>query len=657
MKTILKYLLLVHLTAILTQSILRTTLYLFNLQQVAEIEDKGSLFFGAFLKGLQFDNVISCYILALPLVLLTIAVLINRLSPLLIKFSNVYFLLLYFFVFAISTANIPYFSYYFTYIGASVMNWAASGETYGMILSESSYYIFFLIFIVLYIAFYFICSSIGRKAVHEIKTSEPKKFAAKTFLKYFAVCLLLWGICFISIRGTLYSYPIRIGNAYFSDSPFFNQLGINPVFYLIKSSSTKKKNHTKVDVLINDKDAIHFVQSKLGITNPNETFPLSRKVQFDKEPIKPNIVIVLMESFTSNYLDLKYKDKPLTPNVHKLIENSYYFPNFYSAGVHTNNGIAATLYGYPPIFDKKMMNSEPDYFDGLPTQLKEYDYQNIFFMTSNPQYDNMNSFLYTNGFKQIYSMYDYPSDKSVNNFGVQDDFLFEYGVDKLNEMAQSNKPFFTTFLTVSNHPPYHIPQKFKEYELDDHFRMVAFADDAIGQFFEKVSKQEWYKNTIFFFLGDHGKVFGEQPYDMALSYNHVPLIIHSPLFDDAPKEIDALGGQVDLYPTIMGMLNLNYTNNSLGIDLMRETREYMFFVSDTHLGCVDKNLFYCYNVQAQTEFLYNYREGSNKNIFSENEDKAVEMRKYAASMMATGIYMIENKRTSILHPPKMIAKE
>lgn len=657
MKTVLKYLLLVHLTALFSQSILRILLYLFNLHQVADIEDKGSLLFQALLKGIQFDNVISCYIIALPLVLLSIAALINRLSPLLVKFTNVYFLFIYFFVFAISMSNIPYFSYYFTYIGVSVLNWAASGETYGMILTESSYYIFFLIFIILYIAFYFACSFIGRKAVHEIKTSKPQKFSVKIFFKYFTGCLLLWGLCFIGIRGTLRIYPIRIGNAYFSDSPFFNQLGINPVFYLIKSSSSKQKSQTKIDTLINEKDAIQFTQNKLGINNPNETFPLSREVQFEQDTVKPNIVIVLMESFSSNYLELKYKDEPLTPNIHKLIKSSYYFPNFYSAGVHTNNGIAATLYGYPPIFDKKMMNSEPDYFDGLPTSLKTYGYQNTFFVTSNPQYDNMNSFLHTNGIKQIYSLYDYPSEKSVNQFGVQDDYLFEFGIDKLNEMAQSDRPFFTTFLTVSNHPPYHIPEKFKEYELDDSFRIVAFADYAIGQFIEEASKQEWYKNTIFVFLGDHGKIFGEQPYDMSLSYNHVPLIIHSPLFEDAPKEIDVLGGQVDVYPTIMGMLKLNYTNNSMGIDLMREKREYMFFVSDSHLGCVDKDLFYCYNAQAQTEFLYNYRNGSNKNIFSENEDKAAEMRKYAASMMATGIYMIENKRTSIQHPPIEVAKK
>lgn len=79
-------------------------------------------------------------------------------------------------------------------------------------------------------------------------------------------------------------------------------------------------------------------------------------------------------------------------------------------------------------------------------------------MTHESQYDNMNAFYRTNGYDEIYSQEDYPADKVVNSFGVQDDFLYEYAINKLNDKSE---PFFATLLSISNHPPYVIPDKFK----------------------------------------------------------------------------------------------------------------------------------------------------------------------------------------------------
>lgn len=99
-------------------------------------------------------------------------------------------------------------------------------------------------------------------------------------------------------------------------------------------------------------------------------------------------------------------------------------------------------------------------------------------MTHESQYDNMNGYLRTNGFDRIFAQEDYPKDKVVNSFGVQDDFLYQYALPILTETADEGQPFFAVLLSISNHPPYVIPKDFKTHSSTDEHRIVEFADHA-----------------------------------------------------------------------------------------------------------------------------------------------------------------------------------
>lgn len=121
-------------------------------------------------------------------------------------------------------------------------------------------------------------------------------------------------------------------------------------------------------------------------------------------------------------------------------------------------------------------------YSGLPTILKDNGYQNLFFMTHESQYDNMNAFFRTNGFDEIYAQENYPAEKVVNSFGVQDDFLYQYALPILNKKATSGRPFFTVLLSISNHPPYIIPDYFKPHSDKPEDQIVEYADWSIKQF-------------------------------------------------------------------------------------------------------------------------------------------------------------------------------
>ncbi len=639
---VLRYLLSVHILALIILALFRLALYLANIGQAEGVENKGELLFRAMLKGVRFDNMVSCYIIILPAVVLLILSLFDKISKTVVKGFNIYFIVLYSIIFAVSAADIPYFSYFFTHMGGSIVNWLGFEGTAGMILQESSYYIYFGIFLVLTILFGISVFHFGR-ILTRTETTDLKKTNYKLYIPLSTIVL---GLCFIGMRGGLERYPLRTSGAYFSSNTFFNQLGINPAFFLMKSYSSFKKQKDKLKGTIDEKDAIAYVQKSYGVTplagNAN---PISRKIEPDGNPVNANVVIILMESLSSEFLQIDYKGKSITPYIHELIGKSYYFENFYSAGIHTNNGIASTLYGYPPIFERTMMAVESDHYTGLPVTLKKNGYETLFFLTSNPQYDNMYSFLNDNGFDHIYSQYDYPSDKIVNNFGVQDDYLYEFGLDKLNKAAESGKPFLATFMTVSNHPPFIVPDRFKDAGSNDEECIVAFTDNSLREFMENAAKQEWYDNTIFVVLGDHGRVIGQQIYEMPLGYNHIPLIVYSPLFEDTPKQVYNFGGQIDIFPTVMGLLNRPYVNNSLGTDLLKSERPYMFFVSDNFLGCIDNEYFYIYNPAAKTDALFDYRNRGTTDLRQEHSALADSMKVYGISMTMAADYLVKNKLT------------
>lgn len=643
-KTCISYVISVHILALIFMTLQRLVLLTTNLQHIADVDSKLSWISSALLRGIWFDNVIACYISILPLVALSIVGLCNITKKAVLNGFNIYYIVVYTLVFAIGIADIPYFNYFFKHLNSSIFNWnEEGGTTAGMILEEASYYIYMVLFVIAIISFGYLVFMISKKLLRK----EQQNLKSKQYLIYVPTCLILITLCIFGIRGRFGYNPIKTSQAYFCDNSFLNQLGINPSFYFMRDVIESSKSHYNVDSLITESEAITIVQKALNAPHNGEgESPIVREVVAEGESKKMNVVVILMESMSYDLLKTRENGKEITPYLNSLIEKSYFFENFYSAGTHTNHGILATLYGLPALFDRNMMkNVDIPLCEGLPYILQQQNYRTMFFMTHEAQYDNMNAFLLENGIEEIYSQENYPREKRRNSFGVADDYLFEYGLDKINEKSKDKKPFFATLLTVSNHPPYIVPDEFKATSNDPQYQIVAFADNAIRQFMEKAEKEEWFANTVFVLLGDHGKIVGSQTYEMPLSYNHIPCIIYSPAFDNAPQRLHQLGGQVDVLPTLLGLLNHSYENNTFGVDLFNTNRPYMFFSSDDALGCISPEYFYTYNFKAKVEGLYKYAENSAENIVSAHRQEADSMRTYSAAMFQTASYMFKNKLT------------
>lgn len=430
------------------------------------------------------------------------------------------------------------------------------------------------------------------------------------------------------------------------NASIFNWFGYTGTTLVLRSSLEASKSENREIDLMDEKEAISTVRRELNITDSlPDISPIARKIENPGQPSRKNVVLVFMESMSAELLGHFGNPEHLTPFLDSIAVRSLCFNRFFSAGTHTNHAIHSVLYSYPALMKRNSMKGAViPFFAGLPTILQDNGYRTLFFMTHESQYDNMNGYLRTNGFDRIFAQEDYPKDKVVNSFGVQDDFLYQYALPILTETADEGQPFFAVLLSISNHPPYVIPKDFKTHSSTDEHRIVEFADHALKEFIDEAKQQEWFDNTIFVFVGDHGKIVGTPRSDMPLSFNHVPLFIYSPSFIE-PRQIQDLGGQVDIAPTILGLLNIDYTDNGFGVNLLQEKRKAAFFTSDDAIGCVNDSLFYIYKPKENQEWLLSQERAIEKGGNIDNPAVCQELREYAFSMLQTAQYLMSNNLT------------
>ncbi|MBK6966255.1 MAG: LTA synthase family protein [Bacteroidales bacterium] len=625
--------------AILFFFVFRFILFLTGLENIdglsANLGDIGK----AFVMGVRFDLVISGYLLLLPFLILTIFFISGK------RFHFVYqtvFILVFIFftlAFAICAADIPYFNQFFSRLTISAFQWADSPVfVMKMIVEEPRYWLYFIPFILVVIVFYKLLKRTFRSA--EKQPSVQRRIWIKAL-----VSLIFIGLMLVGMRGRLaQKAPIKVGTAYFTDNPFLNQLGLNPVFTLMQSYLENLDKRNEAIDLIDEKTAIARVQEYLGIDSVNAYYPLYRQVIPDSVSAnKPNVVIIIMESMAASKMKRNGNELNLTPFLDSLALSSYYFDSIYTAGIHTFNGVFSTLFSYPAIFRQQpMRESRILKYNGISNTLKKLGYSTTYITTHDGQFDNVQGFLSTNDFDQIITEDDYPSDEVKTTLGVPDDYMFRYSIPVLNKLHKKGKPFLVAFMTASNHGPYYLPDYYKPRNSSLKDQMIEYADWSLQQFITMASKQEWFSNTLFVFVADHG-IHKKRSYDISLQYHHTPLIFYAPDLLPESRVFNQIGGQIDAFPTIMGILKQPWINNTSGIDLLKDERPYIMVNSIDSYGVIGKEFFLIVKHDGSSK-LFRYRNGSMKDYTLQYPEIKRQMDEYARCNLQVFQYINDNGR-------------
>jgi len=626
----------VYLITLLIFSIFRLILFLSELERINPGVSTTDILL-SFIMGLRFDIVISGYILFIPYLILAFLSFFKEKFPKVDKILYSLIYLLFTLAFLVCAVDIPYFKQFFSRFTITGFEWLDHPSfVFKMIVEEPRYWIIMVPFI--FITYIFL------KAFKSI-FSDSNETSTLTWVPKAGIYILCFGLIFLGIRGRIEKKsPIRVGTAYFSNNPFLNQLGLNPNFTLIRSYLDSKETRNKTVNLMNDSLAVANVQQYLNIQHPDKNLPLLRNMNVNSAtPNKYNVVVVIMESMSAAKMERNGNTGHLTPFLDSISNQGYYFSNTYTAGIHTFNGIFSTIFSMPGLFRQHpMKESSILKYHGLFSTLKSNGYSTAYFTTHDGQFDNVEGFLRANDCEHVISQSNYPAGEVKTTLGVPDAYMFEYSMPVLNSLSDKKKPFVAAFMTASDHGPYYVPDYFKPHSKELKKQITEYADYSLQKLIKLCSKQKWFKNTLFVFVADHGAPM-DNTYDISLDYNHTPLLFYAPDIIKKPKKLECMAGQIDVFPTIMGLLKLPYANNTLGIDLLSESRPYIFFNADDKYGVIDHNWLLVVK-NDNTKGLYKYQSKDTQNYATKNIKQVELMNRYAQSNLQTFQYMILNKK-------------
>lgn len=357
-----------------------------------------------------------------------------------------------------------------------------------------------------------------------------------------------------------------------------NELAHNGWISFVKAALTNNQAYDGVYPTMDEKEAIRLTRSLVAQDNtlflePADKPSLLRFVDNGKNPKKLNIVLVTNESFGSKFvssLDYWRPERQLTPALDRLAQDGLFFTNIYASGDRTVRGLEATETAFAPIpgISTTRRTESKDMYS-LPRLLESFGYETAVLYGGRALFDNMGTFWQGIGYDHVWDQSDVRHESFTTIWGVSDEDLYTETLARMDEHAQTDKPFMITLMTVSNHRPYKFPEDNVQFDpaITNRENTAHYADWAFGDFIDRARSHPWFDDTVFVFIADHSeKINGAA--QVPLQDFRIPLLIYAPKHI-APRRITTLGAQIDLIPTLMGLLQFSYVSPFFGIDLLR----------------------------------------------------------------------------------------
>lgn len=285
-----------------------------------------------------------------------------------------------------------------------------------------------------------------------------------------------------------------------------------------------------------------------------------------------NVVLVTIESLSARYLGSFGDSRGLTPNLDALRTQSLFFSNLYATGTRTDRGLEAITLSVPPTPGRsivKRIGRESGYAS-LGQQFSDKGYDSVFIYGGRGYFDNMNAFFSGNGYRVIDQSSVAKADMTFENaWGMCDEDLYEQTLRVADADHAAGKPFFLQLMTTSNHRPYTYPQgRVAIASGSGREGALQYTDYAIGRFLAEAKSKPWFADTVFLFVADHtaGSAGKE---DLPVANYHIPLFIYAPGIIK-PAEVSTLTSQIDIAPTLLGLLDFDYTSTFFGRNVLRE---------------------------------------------------------------------------------------
>ncbi len=366
-----------------------------------------------------------------------------------------------------------------------------------------------------------------------------------------------------------------------SNNQYDNELSKDGLYSLFSAFRNNTLDYDEFYKTENIKTVMSNLKSLTGFDDNSLKF-----IKKEGNELKYNIILIMVESLSAEYMGVFGDNRGLTPNLDKLAEKSLFFNNFYATGTRTIRGMEAVTLSVPPTPGRSIVK-RPDNHNMFSSGFifKEKGYENKFIYAGYGYFDNMNDFFSHNGFSIVDRTNMTKEEITFSNvWGVCDEDLFNKALKESDKSYKKGKPFFNYIMTTSNHRPYTYPDG--KIDIPSHTGRsggVKYTDYSIEQFLKKAEHKPWFKNTIFVIVADHNGGSAGKTSLPAWRYK-IPLLIYAPNII-APNTISKVSSQIDLMPTLFSIMNWSYESEFYGKDILdKKFRERAFIGTYQKLG-------------------------------------------------------------------------
>ncbi len=283
-----------------------------------------------------------------------------------------------------------------------------------------------------------------------------------------------------------------------------------------------------------------------------------------------NVVLISVESLSGDYLGTFGNTAHMTPFLDSLSNQSLFFSRLYANGTRTVRGLEALSLSIPPTpGDSVVKSPHNENLFSLASIFNDRGYQSDFVYGGYGQFDNMNDFFSHNGYRAV-DRRDIPKGATIhseNVWGVADEDLYTLALRQMDQIHAAGKPFFLHIMTTSNHRPFTFPAGRVSQPNGTRQGAVAYTDWAIGDFIRRAREKAYFDDTVFVITADHCASSAGKT-SVPVNRYHIPLWIYAPA-QIAPQRVDRLMSQIDIPPTLLGLLNFSYRSRFFGYDLLR----------------------------------------------------------------------------------------
>ena len=476
--------------------------------------------------------------------------------------------------------------------------------------------------------------------------------------RWHLVALLLLGWF---IYGFFTAAPLNFFRAFKFNDEFKSNLALNPLQNFFTTFGFRDP-----DFKVHPKEYFPQMKSFLGLGNNTETnYSRTRYPGSTAPESKPNVVLVICESFSMYKSSMSGNKLNSTPYFNELTKEGVFFNRCFSPTFGTARGLFAIISGIPYVQLSKFFTRN-DAAVNQRTIINDFEgYEKYYFIGGRSEFDNFRGLINNIKDVNIYEEGKYTSQK-LNVWGISDKNLF---LEANSVMAKQTKPFFSIIQTADNHRPYNLPEEDKDFipkiipdeelkkygfESLEEYNAFAYTDYCFKKFIEAAKKESYFNNTIFVFVGDHGlegnatAMYPQAWNDQRLADEHIPLLFYAPALL-TPQQHNETVSQVDVLPTVAAMAGQVYKNSTLGRDLTdtskKQNAAFIIYHAPGWIGIVNDQYFYRKNIHMQKDELVSVTKDLLMLTTRQKDSVKKEMSRLTSAIYETAKWMLVNNKS------------